>query len=223
MIFYQLGKSPAIINVDETSWRIVNGSIKTIAKQGSGKVPGTGIDPKTCLTVIAGISASGQRLPLWVVCKGTTDRCTTRFRNVPALAQAIREKKLYMTFSDNGWVTTAVAQQYVKWLRKTWKPGGRICLYWDVYASHRCAAVTNEAANQAIELQFIPGGGTGDWQPLDRVVFGALKRIATGLFESAAAKPDAPIFDMNWALTILLQSWDRLKVKTIRNSWAPLR
>jgi hypothetical protein len=223
-----MGDSPAIINMDETAWRIVNGKIKTIAKQGQGKIPGTGVDPKTCLTVIAAVSADGRKLPLWVVCRGKTPGCMTKFSSVPVLNDAIKnKKKLCLTFSPTGWVTKDVAKQYLQWLRQTWKRGGRICLYWDVYASHRCQEVKDEAAEQAIELEFIPGGGTGDWQPLDRLVFGALKRKATALFDSASAKPiglpDSPKFDMKWALQILLDSWDALRPDTIRKSWAPLK
>ena len=65
-----------IFNVDETCWRLINGRVKTLARKGSGEVTiRTKVDPKKDVTVIAACSLAAERLPLWVLAKGKTEKC----------------------------------------------------------------------------------------------------------------------------------------------------
>jgi hypothetical protein len=45
-----------------------------------------------CLTAIVSITATGDRLPMWVIAKGRTDRCERRFHSHSE--KAIKEGRL---------------------------------------------------------------------------------------------------------------------------------
>jgi hypothetical protein len=72
----------AIYNMDETHWCLINPHQVTDAPRGAENISVnfTG-DPKLGLTAIAIMTAAGEKLPLWIICKGTTERCERRFRN----------------------------------------------------------------------------------------------------------------------------------------------
>jgi hypothetical protein len=65
-----------IVNIDETNWRTVAGGFKTWAVKGAESAHCiVANDDKQGVTVIAGISAAGGKLPLTVIGKGKTRRC----------------------------------------------------------------------------------------------------------------------------------------------------
>jgi hypothetical protein len=49
--------------------------VLTIAEVNQEGVTVTRTDPKQCSTVLATISASGQKLPMWALCSGSTAQC----------------------------------------------------------------------------------------------------------------------------------------------------
>lgn len=157
--------------------------MRTVAVRGSDGVSCEfGSDEKACITVIAGITKSGRKLPLWVCEKGTTDRCTRKFLENPVLARAKAHGWIHLTHSENGWCDEAVAKAYLKWLAE-WNGGGRKYVIWDLFAAHRCDAVKAFADEEGITLEFIPAGQTGSWQPLDNRIFGVIKAKAKEMFD----------------------------------------
>jgi hypothetical protein len=121
-----------VLNMDETSWKLINHQIGTVADIGT-----EGIsclfdgDPKTCLTAIATISAAGEKLPLWIIAKGKTARCETRYhRNC---TRAIADGKLKVTHQPAGWVNSDVAKEYLKWLAESL--GHPFVLLWDLFSA----------------------------------------------------------------------------------------
>jgi hypothetical protein len=60
---------------------------------------------------------------------------------------------------------------------------GSIYFLLDSYSGHRTNAVRETAASLGIRLYFIDPGLTDEFQPLDRIVFGALKSLAKRLFQ----------------------------------------
>jgi hypothetical protein len=62
--------------MDETSWKLINMNIKTIAERGAdGMACRFPADPKYCVTAIATVDAVGEKKSLWIIAKGLTDRC----------------------------------------------------------------------------------------------------------------------------------------------------
>ena len=53
-----------------------------------------------------------------------------------------------------------------------------IALVLDVYSAQKTEKVINQANNMDIELLFVPAGGTLQYQPLDRKIFGEIKSRA---------------------------------------------
>jgi hypothetical protein len=82
-----------IYNLDETRWCLVSSHEITIAPRGiEGVTANFRGDPKQSLTAIAVVNAAGEKMALWVICKGTTTRCERRFRR--HFQRAIADDKL---------------------------------------------------------------------------------------------------------------------------------
>jgi hypothetical protein len=70
-----------ILNADETSWKIINNCMVTVADCGSEAVACEfDGNVKGCVTMIASIDATGSKLPLWVICRGETIRSEAELR-----------------------------------------------------------------------------------------------------------------------------------------------
>ena len=211
-----------IVNMDETAWRLFNGSLKTIDRRGSDEVvSATKLDARTCITVISAITMSGKKLPVWAIAKGVTVKCEERFRNNERLRSYIASGDLVITHSVNGWTTHDVAKCYLQWLSKYFHRS-YIYLIWDLHASHRSSGIKKIAADERIVLSYVPAGQTGTWQPLDLKVFGALKQMARTSLDLECAERDLDTMEMSDALAILLSCWRDIAKPVLKSAWAPL-
>lgn len=194
-----------VINMDETSWKLLNSGFVTVGNTGSETVEcqfqG---DPKMCLTAIAAIDAAGGKLPMWILARGTTTRCERRYRNDDILRAAVNEGRLIVSHQVNGWTDAAVAGEYLRWLRGRYG-SDELVLIWDVFISHRCDEVKTLAEELGIRLEFIPPGATGNCQPLDRRIFGNLKSRARARFDAFWAIDHDP--SMEDSIAMMLESW----------------
>ena len=205
-----------VVNVDETCWRLVNGQLKTLARRGSSDVAiPTSCSPKTDITVIAACTLAGDRLPLRILATGTTDKCHDKYVNCPKLRHHF-QRKLTIDHSPRGWSTQEVMIRYLSWLKEYC--GDRLLhVVWDLHASHRHESVQEWASQHGIGLTYIPAGQTDQWQPLDRRVFGALKRRSLAL---ASLRMAAGELDMYDAIAILVDSWDQVQETEIVAAWS---
>jgi hypothetical protein len=143
--------------MDETTWRLIDPHAASIAQTGAESVAAAfDGNPKECLTVIATISAAGERLPLWIICKGTTTRCEKRFAE--KFAKQIRKGELVLCHQCSGWTELAVARAYIEWLPR--RCHGRMALISDLYSAHRCPETKTYAETVAPQLLFVPAGQT---------------------------------------------------------------
>ena len=214
-----------IINVDETSWRLLNNRMVTITKRGSDGVQ-CFFDggEKDCLTVICGITRSGKKLPPWVICKGKTPRCMNKFLKSVILRQYHQQEALFISFSETGWTTNDLAIRYLKWLKNEYAKGNPVFLIWDCYASHRSEETKRQAQLLHVQLEFVPAGQTGKYQPLDFRIFGNLKNKAKARFD----ENDVVNFEIssptkiNWekSVELLLQCWEEIPEEDIINARA---
>ena len=212
-----------IIKIDETSWCIINGKLHTVAFKGTDKINVIlNGDPKKSLTVIAACTKAGERLPLWLISKGKTDLCERKFRDDTRLRHYISSKQLYIDHTENGWSNEDPIIRYLKWL-KNYKNGYMINVVLDLHSSHRSESVKEKAGNLEIGLSFIPAGQTGEWQPLDRRIFGILKSRACSMFDLEMISKDLHDFDIIDAIVILLQCWTQITQSEIINSWKHLQ
>ena len=211
-----------ILNMDETSWRLNNGTLRTIARRGADDVTvDLSIDERTCITVICCVTASGRKLPPWAIIKGKTARCEARYRSSPKLSHHIRAKRLIVDHTESGWATAELMKRYVKWLGE--QLGGRFSyLLWDLHSSHRDEEVKKKAHKKNVNLSFIPAGQTGEWQPLDKRVFGAVKKQAEERLNEICVNEDLADLNMMDALAILVDVWYALPQEDIKKAWAHL-
>ena len=107
------------------------------------------------------------RIPLYCVAKGKTNQCESKYEN--------NDKLCRMDHSASGWTTTEVMIDYIDWLYQE-MDSEPFALVLDVYASHISEDVERHAAQLEIELIFVPANGTGTYQPLDRIIFGIVKK-----------------------------------------------
>ena len=210
-----------ILNADETCWRIVNGQIKTFALKGSQEVIlEAGFDMKQAVTVMACMSANGDKLPLVVIAEGTTELCEQKFRKDKRLRHYIG-KSLFIDHTERGWSTHEFAKRYLKFLRNQMKDND-FFLLWDLHASHRKEDVKEYARNNSIYLSYVPAGQTSYWQPLDSKPFGALKKRAMKEFHELALGRELTSLTIVDAVWILVRAWDGLPESTMRRGWDTL-
>lgn len=217
-------ESKNILNVDETSWKVLNNRCVTVALRGKdGVTCKFGSDEKECITVIAAIALDGTKLPLWVLAKGKTERREAKFRDDTRLKKL--KEWVIIEHSESGWNSGDVARKYLNWLHK-WNQGDHKYVLWDLYASHRSEDTKRHCLEKEITLQYIPNGQTGVWQPLDWRIFGELKMRAKQrfdkVFSDALLHGTEPHFDIVDAIGILGELWKETKEENVRRAWRRL-
>ena len=211
-----------VINVDETSWKLINGRLRTIARRGAEDVVlHTGADPRADITAIAACCKSGEKLPLWVLATGKTAKCTEKFTKSPVLRHYITSKLLIVHYSVKGWATSSVMIEYLKWLKR-YKKDHFCNVLWDVHASHRHKDVIEWASRNDVGLTFIPAGQTDVWQPLDKKIFGSLKKRSMLMMSEDMITERLEQHDLHHAISILVRAWGRITEEEVRKAWEHL-
>ena len=200
-----------ILNCDETSWKVYPGNLLVWAETGGdgARVYIDG-DDKNCLTVLATVTATGTKLPLYFLASGKTTRVEeTQVGDIGSH---------WKTHSESGWQTSETFQEYLMHLREFYGDGD-INLVLDVHASHRTLEVKRIAETLGIHLWYIPPGCTDLLQPLDCLCFGALKSTARSLWRKQASADRERRFTKRDAVQIMIKAWDHLKPETIEEAW----
>ena len=158
-----------IINVDETSAKVVSPPRTALRDIGSGPaIAHHKSKDKLCVTVVAAITSNGGKLKSAVVTKGKT-------------LLSLRKFKLPSSFvgllNDRGWMNGLT---FIEWIRRVVLPytkGESCALMCDDLPVHKTPEVRRFCAQNSIELVLIPRWSTADYQPLDVGVFGPVKQI----------------------------------------------
>ena len=215
-----------IINADETNWLLLPNGLRTVARKGvDGVTCHFDVGDKESITVMAAIALDGTKLPLLVICKGTTQRCETKITNCEKLKKYFEDGKLLVVHSSSGWAKEEVCQSYLEWLHHGYAHDTPFSLLWDVYPSHRTDTIKQYAADNDIQLNFIPPGQTGEWQPLDYRIFGSLKARARAAFNRTDAvfeKKGKKNIKWEIAIGILMQCWEEISKNEVIKAWSHL-
>ena len=165
-----------IVNFDQTGSKFVPCSEWTMAPEGSKQVEVTGLNDKREMTVVLAVSLAGELLPPQLIYAGTTNRCHTT---------VTFPDNWSITHSKNHWsnettmlefIATVLVPFMVKQREKLQLPLDQAGLaIFDVFAAHRTDAVLKKLEECNIKQVFIPGGCTGELQPLDVAVNGCFK------------------------------------------------
>ena len=201
-----------VINIDETQWLITQPPKKNLAIIGSEVVNGKiGSNLKSGFTVIAGVTASGKKIPLTILAKGKKD--STNFKNYydPDFNNIIIP-------SISGWSTINSMREYFTWL-VSFQLDEKFVVILDQYPAHLNIVKELQASNTSIEFIFIPPGATDLLQPLDRVVFGVLK-------SKGKKKWNEMFYDKEFkdpsrldAVKNLNLSWNEISERVIKKGW----
>ena len=110
--------------------------------------------------------------------------------------------------------------RYITWM-KNFLQCPSCMIMWDCHSSHRRIDVKEHASKMNVGLIFVPAGQTDEWQPLDRAVFGSLKRRACSQFDELITDVALTDVDMSDGIKILVSSWEMIGEKEIARGWAP--
>ena len=199
-----------VVNFDETCWRFSELPRFIPAEKGTETVKlKCAQGEKQSVTAIGAITADGQKLPFWILAKGKTDRVLHKF-GTPG--------QTVLKVSQSGWTNEAILLEYLEWLHTT-SDGCPLILVLDVYPAHRTAAIRNRANELDIELLYVPAGGTSQYQPLDRRIFGELKSRARAEMDRLAVIEGSRDCTHERAISILEGCWSHISTENIKKAW----
>lgn len=137
-----------------------------------------GLDDKREITALLGITLAGEMLPTQLIYPGKTDRCHP---NVTF------PKHWHITHTPNHWSNTESMIEYadkllIPFLNQKKKDLGlpkeqKSLLVLDFFSAQRNQKFVTKVEDARIKLAYVPGGCTGDLQPLDVGVNGDFKEI----------------------------------------------
>lgn len=159
-----------IFNMDETFINVFNCPVNAIIRKGAStvKIEKEKYDKKEGTTYLSTISMDPtKRLPLFIVTRGGSEVCERKFK--------FKDDKDKTSHTVNEWTTTDLMIKYLQWL--SLQNDGKPCaLLLDSSRAHMQDKDKMEAQKLNFELVYIPSCGTSIYQPLDRFVFGVLKK-----------------------------------------------
>ena len=201
-----------ILNVDETFWSCAPMDLTTWGRRGDEEVH-VDIDAseKAGLTVVACVTASCLKLPLWLIAKGKTDACHEQLGDPQGHLVA---------HSESGWSTVDTFSQFLMSVRERFPDDEPVYLLLDLYSVHRSEEIKQLAESLMIRLIFIPPGMTDQYQPLDRRVFGVLKQYMRLLWRREYMTDPSQRFSKRKAVQLLVPAWERISTQIIRCGWA---
>jgi len=157
-----------IINFDQTGVNVVPVSKWTMDSQGAKQVEILGLEDKRQVTVLLGTTLTGHLLPPQVIYQGKTDQCHPKFQF---------PEDWHITHSENHWSTADTMSQYLSNILIPYFDEQREALdlplrqralvIMDVFRAHRVEDFLTQLKAHDVEVVFVPGGCTGELQPLD--------------------------------------------------------
>lgn len=200
-----------IVNMDETFVTTRNLCTRVIGLKAKEtiKVTDEKLNIKEGTTFIGTVSMDpNNKIPLGVIAKGKTTRCEKKY--------GTENMDEFITHSNSGWMTPAVMKAYLNWLSK--KMGnGPFVLILDVYRAHIEKSVRDHASKLGIKLIFVPACATGIYQPLDRRLYGIVKKQLI----SKDRKYEVASDHERWSTVLreMKEIWEELSEEAIRSAW----
>ena len=201
-----------IINADESQWRVLMPPRRSIARKGQDSVKlNINGDKKAGFTIIGTISSDGDKYPLVMIAKGSTWRCHKQLGEHPKFKHKVFHSK-------SGWVTEEVFIEYLNWIRSI-ERAKKIYLVIDQFGPH--IGPSSEATARRLNIAFIPvpKGGTGEFQPLDRGIYGIMKKKGSAKWTRIAHRNPDKKWDKETAAGIALECWGAITEEHIHAAW----
>jgi len=157
-----------IINYDQTGVNIVPTSNWTMHDRGAKQTKILGLQDKRQITVLMGCTMAGKLMPPQVVYAGKTDACHPKF-DFP--------REWDITHTESHWSKDTTMIEYFDqvlfpYIDRTigeldLPVRQRALVVMDMYKAHRVPAVIDYLKSNKVEIVYVPGGCTGELQPLD--------------------------------------------------------
>ena len=170
----------------------------------------TPLNIKNGITTMPVVSAAGDKLPMQVVVKGTTNRCV-RNRHLP--------DDMAGDYSPTGWQTEESFIRYIKQHIIPYFNGVSSCLVVDKFSAHMTDAVKKLCDDSDIELLFVPAHMTHALQPLDIGVNRELRQRARREWITQQIEGKENEDPGGAAATRLNNAMHAVKSKTITHAW----
>jgi hypothetical protein len=149
---------------------------------------------KTSFRALGAISCASQKLPLWVLAKGRTVQCDRKFGHHPMVI---------FRHSESRWATEKVTVELIEWLQREIADYRPCVFIMDVYPSHLTDRVLVATEAEDVRLLFVPTGGTGRFQQMDRRIFAELKARGRADFASRLWREGSETMDHQTSVDIL--------------------
>ena len=163
---------------------------------------------KVRLTGMAAASATGEKLPMFVIGKSVKPRCFKHVKSLPCRYRA----------QSKSWMSSFLFDEWVKELNKKFeKENCKIVLIVD-----NCPAHPIVDGLKAIELVFLPPNTTSKTQPMDQGVIRSLKakycrKIIKQLIRTVDMKKKLPQTSILDVMQLLQSAWSEVSELSIKN------
>ena len=205
-------KDRNVFNMDETFWRLVNGSLSVIGLTGSeNRKVLVGCDVKSGFTSIFIISSDGQFLKPVIVVKGKTLKCLKKIGQED-------DTHVYCKYSESGWIDNKIMLFVLHVIYEITK-GSDSLLILDRYSVHMTKIIIDEAKKLNIILLFVPTGCTSTNQPLDVSINGPIKSTGKKLAKRIYVSNPCEIPTIKDSVNCLIEAKKSIKKSTIINSF----
>ena len=191
-------------NCDETAFATDVASKRVLARRGERNVHETGgVSGREYITVLGCGSASGERLPPYVLYKGK-NLWTTWTKGGPS--------GTYFNVSESGWMERP---HFLEWFKKLFLPAasstletGPVILFMDGHASHINLELIRLARDRGVILFCLPSHTTHALQPLDVGVYGPLKSRWGKILKEYKMETCAAVVDKTEFPGLLERLWE---------------
>jgi len=201
-----------IFNLDETFWRILNGTFSVIGIENSNcRKIDTSINPKAGFTTVFVISADGILLKPSIIMRGKTKRSLEKINE-------ISNNDVNKHYSNSGWINVGILKFILNEIVKITNREQSVLIL-DQYPSHQKEDITTHASQLNITLEYVPVGMTSTRQPLDVNFNGPVKSIGKSLANKIFLKDPYAKYTLLNSIDSMIKASKKIKKETIIESF----
>ncbi|VDI04793.1 Hypothetical predicted protein [Mytilus galloprovincialis] len=172
-----------VMNFDQTNISIIPCGNWTMEEEGSKQVEITGLEDKHQITALLTCTMAGNLLPPQLLYQGKTDQCHPPVKF---------PKGWDIHHSENHWSNEQTMLRFIDTILLPYihEQRDRLNLplkqpalaIFDVFAAHRVESFINKLQKAGILIKYVPGGCTGELQPLDLSGNSQIKEVVKSCF-----------------------------------------
>ena len=195
----ELSEKPCqIFNLDESGFPLSPKPPKVVAKRGD-KHPSAITGERGQITVLSCCNAGGYALPPLVIFDCKSLKPELAFGEVPGTMYGL---------SDKGWIDTEIFEEWFLNHFLLYAPPARpLLLLMDGHSSHFSPLFVNRAAEEHVIVFCLPPHSTHKTQPLDKGVFGPLKKSWQEVCHSYMIKNPGKVVSRYQFSMLFAQAW----------------